>query len=131
MDVSLLLLLLPIAAYSGWWSAQQAGKKPKEIKKEPKLSPDYIQGLNYLLNEQPDKAVDIFIKLLTVDNDTVETHLALGTVFRRRGEVNRAIRIHQNLVERQQLSQSQREQAMVELGRDYFRAGLLDRAEHL
>lgn len=131
MDISLLLLLLlPVAAYSGWVGAQRVfAKKPPPS--EQKFSPDYLQGLNYLLNEQPDKAVDIFIKLLTVDNDTVETHLTLGAVFRRRGEVNRAIRIHQNLIERQQLSQSQREQAVVELGRDYFRAGLLDRAECL
>lgn len=133
MDISLLLLLLlPVAAYSGWASAQRVlQKKNQPNPTEQKLSPDYLQGLNYLLNEQPDKAVDIFIKLLTVDNDTVETHLTLGAVFRRRGEVNRAIRIHQNLIERQQLSQNQREQAMMELGRDYFRAGLLDRAECL
>ncbi len=132
MDIaSLLWLLLPVAALSGWLSAQHSLNPKKQEKATQKLSPDYLQGLNYLLNEQPDKAVDIFIKLLTVDNDTVETHLALGALFRRRGEVNRAIRIHQNLIERKQLSCVQREQAVMELGRDYLRAGLLDRAEYL
>lgn len=95
------------------------------------LSSEYFVGLNYLLNEQPDKAVDVFIKMLEVDSDTVETHLALGNLFRRRGEGDRAIRIHQNLIARPTLTREQRAQALFELGMDYMRAGFLDRAENL
>jgi lipopolysaccharide assembly protein B len=125
-----LLLLLPVAAASGWYAARRSllskqQHQPKEI------SPVYFKGLNYLLNEQPDKAIDLFIKMLEVDSDTVETHLALGSLFRRRGEVDRAIRIHQNLIARPNLSREQRAQALLELGQDYMRAGLFDRAENL
>lgn len=91
----------------------------------------YFRGLNYLLNEEPDKAIEVFLKIAEVDRDTVETHLALGNLFRRRGEVDRAIRFHQNLVTRQGLNPEQRTQALLELGEDYMRAGLLDRAERL
>ncbi len=92
---------------------------------------DYFQGINFLLNEQPDKAIEVFIRMLEVDSDTVETHLALGNLFRRRGEVDRAIRIHQNLIARPTLNKSQRSAALLELGQDYMRAGWLDRAESL
>ena len=123
-------LLLPAAAYSGWWVA-----KKHYLLKTPstknQLSREYVVGLNYLLNEQPDKAVDIFIKLLDVDSDTVETHLALGSLFRRRGEVDRAIRIHQNLIARPQLSMLQRKEALMALGQDYMSAGVYDRAERI
>jgi len=84
-----------------------------------------------LLNEQPDKAIDVFIKLLEVNSETVETHLALANLFRRRGETDRAIRIHQNLIARPTLTLQQRDQALVELGLDYMNAGVLDRAESL
>jgi lipopolysaccharide biosynthesis regulator YciM len=128
--IELLILLLPIAAASGWFAARRSlvvkhQKRPKEI------SPVYFKGLNYLLNEQPDKAIDLFIEVLDVDSDTVETHLALGSLFRRRGEVDRAIRIHQNLIARPSLNREQRAQALLELGLDYMRAGLFDRAENL
>lgn len=92
---------------------------------------DYLRGLNYLLNEQQDKAVDVFIKILELDSETVETHLALGNLFRRRGEVDRAIRIHQNLIARPQLDKAVRVQALHELAQDYMSAGVLDRAERL
>lgn len=123
-------MLLPAAACSGWWIARRndAVKKP-ELKNQ--LSREYVMGLNYLLNEQPDKAVDIFIKLLEVDSETVETHLALGSLFRRRGEVDRAIRIHQNLIARPQLSVSQRKEALMALAQDYMSAGVFDRAERI
>ena len=88
-------------------------------------------GLNFLLNEETDKAVDIFIKMLEVDSDTVETHFAVGKLFRRRGEVDRAIRIHQNLIARPQLEKIYREQSLFELGQDYLSAGMLDRAERI
>lgn len=123
-------LLLPASAWSGWWIATKyyVAKDEKTINK---LSREYIVGLNYLLNEQSDKAVDIFIKLLEVDSDTVETHLALGSLFRRRGEVDRAIRIHQNLIARPQLSLSERKESLIALGHDYMSAGLFDRAENI
>ena len=123
-------LLLPAAAWSGWWVANQKNSNIN-IQATNKLSREYVVGLNYLLNEQPDKAVDIFIKLLEVDSDTVETHLALGSLFRRRGEVDRAIRIHQNLIARPQLSMLQRKEALIALGQDYMSAGVFDRSERI
>ena len=126
----LIILLLPIAAASGWIAARRSSDK-REQKQLQDCSPVYFKGLNYLLNEQPDKAIDVFIKMLEVDSDTVETHMALGNLFRRRGEVERAIRIHQNLIARPSLSREQRAQALLELGQDYMRAGLFDRAENL
>ena len=123
-------LLLPAAAWSGWWVASR-NYSIKEKRTSHHFSREYFVGLNYLLNEQPDKAVDVFIKLLEVDSDTVETHLALGTLFRRRGEVDRAIRIHQNLIARPQLSVLQRKEALMALGQDYMSAGVFDRAERI
>lgn len=128
--INLWPLLLPAAAYSGWWIARKSVVVAKQGQSS-KLSREYVVGLNYLLNEQPDKAVDIFIKLLEVDSDTVETHLALGSLFRRRGEVDRAIRIHQNLIARPQLSDEQRVEALIALGQDYLSAGVYDRAERI
>jgi lipopolysaccharide biosynthesis regulator YciM len=127
----LLWLLLPIAAASGWLAALRSLRRDPAPRPTPPLRADYFKGINYLLNEQPDKAIEVFTKVLEVDRDTVETHLALGNLFRRRGEVDRAIRIHQNLVARETLSPQQRGDALLELGQDYMRAGLLDRAEGL
>lgn len=126
---NLLLLLLPFAAATGWFAAKRS--EPSSPLENKQFAREYLIGLNYLLNEQPDKAVDVFIKILEVDSETVETHLALGTLFRRRGEVGRAIRIHQNLIARPQLPKQQRTEALLALGQDYLRAGLLDRAERL
>lgn len=123
-------LLLPAAAFSGWWAAAKQ-KRKQEHKQNHHFSREYVLGLNYLLNEQPDKAVDVFIKLLEVDNETVETHLALGSLFRRRGEVDRAIRVHQNIIARPKLSLAQRKEALLALGQDYLSAGLFDRAERV
>jgi len=125
-----LFLLLPIAALSGWLAARNHYKKCYSQQNSP-FNPEYFKGLNYLLNEQPDKAIDIFIRLLEVNSETVETHLALANLFRRRGETDRAIRIHQNLIARPTLTPTQRNQALVELGLDYMNAGVLDRAEQL
>ena len=127
--INLLLLLLPVAAVFGWYVGYKY--KSSVIKKANLFSRDYFRGLKYLIEEQPDKAVDIFIKMLEVNSDTVETHLALGGLFRRRGEVDRAIRIHQNLIARPQLAKDQRIRALFELAQDYMRAGVLDRAENL
>ncbi len=130
MVLETLLLLLPVAAVSGWLAGRRncAGKAERGCTDIPA---DYLKGMNYLLNEQPDKAIDTFIQMLDVDSNTVETHLALGALFRRRGEVDRAIRIHQNLIARPTLKKEERTQALFELGQDYMRAGLLDRAETL
>lgn len=127
--LELFWLLLPVAAASGWWYGCKTAIN--KSKKEKIHFPEYYQGLNYLLNEQPDKAIEVFVKLVEVDSDTIETHLALGGLFRRRGEVERAIRIHQNLIARPSLNQRQRGFALLELGKDYMSAGLLDRAEGL
>lgn len=128
---AVLWFLLPVAAASGWLAARRAYGRQRDANPRPNLSSDYFKGLNYLLNEQPDKAIDVFIKMLEVESETVETHLALGNLFRRRGEVDRAIRIHQNLIARPTLSRQQRCLALLELGVDYMRSGLLDRAENL
>lgn len=126
-----LFLLLPIAAASGWFVAWRTGAGRRSDDACTSGDPVFFRGLNYLLNEQPDKAIDVFLKLAEVDGETAETHLALGALFRRRGEVERAIRIHQNLVARETLSDAQRGYALYELGRDYMLAGLFDRAESL
>lgn len=130
--VQTLFLLLPVAAIGGWF-AGRCMSLGNTAKLSPALRQDCFKGLNYLISEQPqpDKAVDVFVKLLEVDTDTVETHLALGSLFRRRGEVDRAIRVHQNLIARPQLGKSHRFHALSELGQDYLRAGVLDRAERL
>lgn len=125
----LLWLLLPLAAASGWLIARYDARR--QIARNFDLPSAYFKGLNFLLNEQPDKAIEIFIKVLEVNSETVETHLALGNLFRRRGEVERAIRIHQNLIARPTLDRDQRSYALLELGQDYFKAGLFDRAENL
>jgi lipopolysaccharide biosynthesis regulator YciM len=126
---ALLWLLLPVAAVSGLAIAKREIKPG--IGKSPDLSSDYFKGLNYLLNEQTDKAIECFVRMLEVDSDTVEIHLAVGNLFRQRGEADRAIRIQQNLITRPTLSKSQRAYALLELAQDYMRAGLFDRAEAL
>ena len=95
------------------------------------LPRSYFKGLNFLLNEQPDKAIEAFIEVVKVDPETVELHFALGSLFRRRGEFDRAIRMHQNLLERADLAAEQKVIARAELGQDYLKAGILDRAEEV
>lgn len=95
------------------------------------LNSEYLKGLNFLLNDQNDQALEHFIRLVRVDDQTIETHFALGSLFRRRGEVDRAIRVHQNIIARPNLAREQRDQALFALARDYLKAGLLDRAENL
>ncbi len=130
MNLSLLWLLLPIAAASGWYVARREYQK-KAKHSGANLPQDYYKGLNFILNEQPDKAIDVFMKLSELDDNTIEIHLALGSLFRRRGEVDRAIRLHQNLVNKSTLSTELYSQALQELAFDYTSAGLLDRAENL
>jgi lipopolysaccharide biosynthesis regulator YciM len=128
LEQGLLFFLLPVAALSGWLIGRRRLPTPTESDSNP-LNRDYLRGMNYLLSEQPDKAIEVFIRLAAVDNDTFETHLALGALFRRRGEVDRAIRIHQNLIARPNLSSDQKNQALFELAHDYLKLGVLDRAE--
>jgi len=123
-------LLLPVAGYFGWWVAKNYSRRATR-KRNRLVSDQYCQGLNYLLSEQPDKAIQVFLELAEVNDETVETHMALGNLFRRRGEVDRAIRFHQNIIAKSGLEPEQRTQALLELGEDYMRAGLLDRAERL
>ena len=129
-EQALLFLLLPLAALSGWVLGRRRSERTSGARVS-ELSTSYFRGLNYLLNEQQDKAIEVFLKLAEINRDTVETHLALGNLFRRRGEVDRAIRVHQHLIARPNLSQEEKTVALLELGEDYMRAGLLDRAETL
>jgi lipopolysaccharide biosynthesis regulator YciM len=127
--LELLFLLLPVAAGYGWVmgrnSASQAQQRHSSI-----LAKHYYRGLNFLLSDEPDKAVDTLIKMIDLDSDTVETHIAMGKFFRHRGELDRAIKVHQNLVSKEQISALQRDSALYELGRDYILAGFLERAEN-
>ncbi|MEN9427330.1 MAG: hypothetical protein RLZZ220_1679 [Pseudomonadota bacterium] len=121
------LLAFPLFFVLGWLAARI---DIKHVVKESRALPrTYLTGLNFLLNEQPDKAIDAFIEAVKIDNQTVELHFALGSLFRRRGETDRAIRMHQNLIDREDLSDEQRQHALSELGLDFLKAGLLDRAE--
>ena len=123
------LLALPLFFSLGWLAARV---DIKQLLFESRALPrSYFKGLNFLLNEQPDKAIEAFIEVVKVDPQTIELHFALGSLFRRRGEVERAIRMHQNLVERPDLAPEQKLAALFELAEDYFKAGLLDRAEEL
>jgi tetratricopeptide (TPR) repeat protein len=99
------------------------------VRESRALPRSYFQGLNFLLNAQPDRAIEAFVEAVKVDPQTIELHFALGSLFRRRGETDRAIRMHQNLIEREDLKQELKLQALAELGQDYLKAGLLDRAE--
>lgn len=125
--VCLILITLLAVYLLGYFARVREEKKPRKLN----LSRDYLRGINLLLNDETDKAVDVFIKVLEVDSDTVETHLAVAKLFRRRGEVDRAIRIHQNLIARPQLEKRFRDQSLYELGLDYRSAGVLDRAEKI
>jgi lipopolysaccharide assembly protein B len=123
------LLALPLFFALGWLAARIDIKQL--ISESRTLPMSYFRGLNFLLNEQPDKAIEAFIEVVKVDPQTVELHFALGSLFRRRGELERAIRMHQNLVERPDLQEDQKRAALFELAQDYLKAGLLDRAEEL
>lgn len=129
-ETLIVAILVFVAMISGWLIGRRSTQTESNNGRTT-LHPEYFKGLNYVLNEQPDKAIEVFVRMLEVDSETVETHLALGNLFRRRGEVDRAIRIHQNLIARPTLEREQRALALLELGMDYMRSGLLDRAESL
>jgi lipopolysaccharide biosynthesis regulator YciM len=123
------LLFFPLFFGLGWAAARV---DIRHLVKESRALPrSYFQGLNFLLNEQPDRAIEAFVEAVQVDPQTIELHFALGSLFRRRGETERAIRMHQNLVGRDDLPQDLKLQALAELGQDYLKAGLLDRAEEI
>jgi lipopolysaccharide biosynthesis regulator YciM len=123
------LLAFPLFFGLGWLAARIDIKHL--VSESRSLPRSYFKGLNFLLNEQPDKAIEAFIEVVKIDPETIELHFALGSLFRRRGETERAIRMHQNLLERGDLGQEQRLAALFELGQDYLKAGLLDRAEEV
>lgn len=126
-DLSFLLLALPIAFVLGWMASRLDMRQLRfENRQAPKA---YFKGLNFLLNEQQDQAIDAFIEAVQIDPDTSELHFALGNLFRRRGEYERAVRVHQHLLSRADLSTDDRHRAQYELALDYLKAGLLDRAE--
>ncbi len=121
--------LLGIPAFFGLgWVAARVDIR-QLVSESRSLPRGYFKGLNFLLNEQPDKSIDAFIEIVTLDPETADLHFALGNLFRRRGETERAIRVHQNLLARPDLPLEQQVQARFELGQDYLKAGLLDRAE--
>src|SRR5512141_2173976 len=121
------LLAIPIFFGLGWIAARvDITQLVSESRSLPK---GYFKGLNFLLNEQPDKAIDAFIEVVKLDPETIELHYALGNLFRRRGEIDRAVRIHTHLLNRADLPARERANALAELGQDYLKGGLLDRAE--
>ncbi len=121
------LLVIPVAFALGWVASRYDLKTL--LSENANLPRSYFRGLNFLLNEQHDKAIDAFIEVAKLDPETIELHFALGNLFRRRGETDRAIRVHQNLLGRADLPVAERDHALFELGQDYLKAGLLDRAE--
>ncbi|KQQ46395.1 N-acetylglucosaminyl transferase [Duganella sp. Leaf126] len=128
MEFELWMLLgIPVFFGLGWLAARV---DIRQLMSESRTLPrGYFKGLNLLLNDQPDKAIDAFIEIVRLDPESADMHFALGNLFRRRGETERAIRVHQNLLARPDLPQEQKEHAEYELGIDYLKAGLLDRAE--
>jgi lipopolysaccharide biosynthesis regulator YciM len=122
-----MLLGIPFFFGLGWIAARV---DINELVSESRSLPrGYFKGLNHLLNDQPDKAIDSFIEIVKLDPESADMHFALGNLFRRRGETERAIRVHQNLLARPDLPSEQKAHAQYELGMDYLKAGLLDRAE--
>jgi lipopolysaccharide assembly protein B len=121
------LLAIPLFFALGWAAAR--GERSLATRSPETLSNAYLKGLNFLLNEQNDKAIDAFVEVVRIEPEAIELHFALGALFRRRGETERAIRVHQNLVDRGDLDADQGAHALYELGQDFLKAGLIDRAE--
>jgi len=124
-----LIYLLPIFGFI--LGGVIARRRFKKQKRQLRFSNDYFQGLNYLLNDEQDKALDIFIQLVETDWETIDTSLALGTIFRRQGEIDKAIKLHQNLLARPSLPAEYKSIVLLALAKDYLYAGWLDRAEGL
>ena len=127
LDLSWVLWALPVAFVAGWLASRFDIRQWRiETRSAPR---SYFKGLNYLLNEQQDQAIDAFIEAVQQDPDTTDLHFALGNLFRRRGDYDRAVRVHQHLLQRADLSKADRDRAQPALAMDFMRAGLLDRAE--
>ena len=123
------LLAFPLFFALGWLAARV---DIRQVVTESRALPNsYFRGVNFLLNEQPDKAIEAFLEVVKLEPETIDLHFALGGLFRRRGEFDRAIRMHENLLAREGLIEDQRLRALSELGQDYLKAGLLDRAEQV
>jgi lipopolysaccharide assembly protein B len=126
-DLTWVLWGLPLAFGLGWLASRL---DLRQLRIENRLAPKaYFRGLNFLLNEQQDQAIDAFIEAVQKDPDTSELHFALGNLFRRRGEYERAVRVHEHLLSRADLSRADRHRAQHALALDFLKAGLLDRAE--
>jgi lipopolysaccharide biosynthesis regulator YciM len=125
-DLQWLLIGLPVAFALGWLASRFDLRQFK--RQITRRAAAYFKGLNLLLNEQQDKAIDAFIEAVQNDPDTTELHFALGNLFRRRGEFERAVRVHQHLLQRADLP-AERDRAQHALAQDYLKAGLFDRAE--
>ena len=128
-EAAFLLAALLIGAAAIGFAFKVYSDRDREL--PPRISADYIRGLNLVLSRKTDEALELFVQMAKVDDDTLETHFALGHLFQRRGEVERAIRVHQNLLARPNLNETQRHQALFSLAEDYLGAGLFDRAEEL
>lgn len=128
--LELAFLLLPVAAAYGWYMGRNSIKQKNQIAKE-NWSKKFSTGINYLLSNQQDKAIDSLIEALKVDEDTVEAHFAMANLFRRRGELDRALRVHEHLVHQKHLPSKEKQKAVFELGKDFLSAGLFDRAEDM
>lgn len=127
-SLALAWLMLPLGAALGWYLAR---RWPRPLEQDPRSSSEYLAGLTHLVNQDPDQAIAAFVKAVEVDDETVELHLTLGSLFRKRGEVDRALRIHENLLARPGLKPLYVNQARFELAQDFFKAGVMDRAESL
>ncbi len=127
--LNFLWMLLPVAFLFGWWAGRKAIIENNSFPIESQS--DYSKGLNYLLNEQQDEAIELFVGISDIDQEMLNTQLALGNLFRRRGEVDRAIKVHQNLVDRNETTNTNGGDALLELANDYLSSGLLDRAEKI
>ncbi|HCX87622.1 MAG TPA: lipopolysaccharide assembly protein LapB, partial [Gammaproteobacteria bacterium] len=131
MDPTWLLVLLPLAVTFGWLAARRARPQPRQPSAPKGISETYFRSINFLANDQHDKALDVLAKALEDHDESLEIQLALGTLFRRRGEIEKATQIHQSLISRPGLRPEQKSQVLFELANDYFKAGLLDRSENL
>ena len=132
MESLVIYLILLLAIVAGWVLGRFTARNRKEQTRDTgDIFEDYFVGLNYLLNDEPDEAIDTFIKALEINSETFETHLALGALLRRRGKVDKAIKVHQNLLGKPGLEPSFSDSTRLQLAVDYISAGLLDRAERL
>lgn len=120
----LLVLLLPLAAFTGWWLAR-SNKKDESHQKED----DYFKGLSYLLEDETDKAIEIFFRIAHLDDSTIENQITLGNLFRHRGEIDRALHIHSSLSEKSELGAETRQKLNLALAEDYYAAGIMNHAE--